>query len=151
MKALWKAVRLLLGLFIFSGFCGFVYITLDEYAETKALCGDWENHLIARAKSAYVVRHIEVEPWYGRHRVFGIFEVPVGKSPEGVLRVSLPLLGSVCGGVTEVEFSQRSIKGVVPKSGSYLVKANLRSRVAFWVVMQGQLRVLQDANAWVLY
>ena len=151
MKVLGKAVVLLLGILVLSGFCGFVYITIDEYAETKALCNDWENHLITRAKSAYPVRHIVVEPWYGRHRVFGIFEIPVGKSPEGVLKVTVPLFGAVCGGITEVDFDQRPIKGLVPRPGSYLVKANLRSRVAFWVVMQGQLRGLQDANAWLLY
>ncbi len=146
-----KRVILGFGIMFLLIFCWVGYHEANEFAESKALCSTWEYHLMSRAAETFTPTQVVVEPWKGRHHVYGIFAVPLGVYPEGILKVSLPGLGEVCGGVTDVQFSQAPIRGVQPKAGTYLIKANLRSRLVLWVILQGYFNSLLAADAWRLY
>ena len=83
---------------------------------------------------------IVVQPWKGRHHVYAEFPLPSqGYYVNDRFRVNLGNLGGFCGGVTSVDNPTQPV-----------AIARLRTRTALWLISQGQLNALNQAQNWKL-
>ncbi len=84
---------------------------------------------------------IVVQPWKGRHHVYAEFPLPShGYYVNDRFRVNFGNLGDFCGGVTSSDN---------PNSQPIAI-ARLRTRTALWLISQGQLNALNQAQNWQL-
>ena len=84
---------------------------------------------------------IVVQPWKGRHHVYAEFPLPSHSYyVNDRFRVNFGNLGDFCGGVTSPDN---------PNSQPVAI-ARLRTRTALWLISQGQLNALNQAQNWQL-
>ena len=84
---------------------------------------------------------IVIQPWKGRHHVYAEFPLPSqGYLVNDRFRVNIGNLGDFCGGV-----SSSDNPGAKP-----VAIARLRTRTTLWLIAQGQLNALKQAQNWQL-
>jgi len=89
-----------------------------------------------------------VEPWSGRHHVFGIFMMPKQYTADHSMTITLPGSRILCG---HLEYaSTNSIAGISAKPGYFLIKGFLETRVAIQLIIQGQGNELRQLSNWKL-
>ncbi|MGJ5675743.1 MAG: hypothetical protein ACR9NN_19355 [Nostochopsis sp.] len=91
---------------------------------------------------------IVVEPWRGRHHVYAIFMIPSGYINDHLLKVTIEGMDSICGVTTYL--GQNSADGIHAKPGYYLSKGWLQTRMALWLIFQGQYKHLKQSGNWIL-
>ena len=88
-----------------------------------------------------------VQPWRGRHHVYGIFMIPdkYKKAPFFVLTVKGA--GSYC----SKQFGQiKNYNNIFAEPGTYLVRNFIRTRTALRLILQGLYFQINDKNNWTL-
>lgn len=84
---------------------------------------------------------IVIQPWKGRHHVYAEFPLPSqGYFVSDRFRLNLGNLGDFCGGVSA------SGRPDLPP----VAIARLRTRTTLWLIAQGQLNALNQAQNWQL-
>ncbi len=88
-----------------------------------------------------------VQPWRGRHNVYGIFTIPdeYKKAPFFVLTVKGA--GSYC---LKQFGHKQNFNGIVAEPGNYLVKKPIRTRTALRLILQGLYFQINDKKNWTL-
>ena len=93
---------------------------------------------------------VVVQPWLGRHHVYGIFMVPLryrsGRSYSGTLSVQ-SFKGEF---PPDQQPEVQRVDDVVVEPGYYLVQGYLPTRVALWFLLTGQLGELRSPCNWNL-
>lgn len=90
---------------------------------------------------------VTVQPWRGRHHVYGIFMIPdeYKKSPFFVLTVKGA--GSYC----SKQFGHKqNFDDIFAEPGTYLVKKPIRTRKTLRLILQGLYFQVNDKNNWTL-
>ncbi len=90
---------------------------------------------------------IIVEPWEGRHNVYGIFVLPAGYESKDYFAVNLDGSTTYCGGVTMLNYS---VHGVNIKPGERIAIGHLKTRTALWLLTKGKQEELTQPNNWLL-
>lgn len=109
-------------------------ITLPNGPRSASSCPhDWT------AKQTIAPSKVVVQPWKGRHQVYAEFQIPEGKTVSDRAKVDLGSVGEFCGGVSEVQ-----------TLGKTVAIARIRTRTALWLMLQGKLGGLQQAQNWQL-
>ena len=93
---------------------------------------------------------IVMQPWFGRHQVFGIFIVPLR------YRSGMSYFGTMSIKTYNSEFAPdrqvraRQVDDVPVEPGFYLVRGYIHTRIALWFFLTGQFRDLQNPCNWTL-
>ena len=90
---------------------------------------------------------IIVEPWEGRHNVYGIFVLPAGYEAKRFFAVRVDGLSSYCGIVTLLD---QPAYGVGIQPGERIAIGHLRTRTALWLLTKGKQEELKEPANWVL-
>ena len=86
---------------------------------------------------------IVIQPWKGRHHVYAEFPLPNQHYfVNDRFRVNMGKLGDFCGGVGVASSDNPGVKSVAI--------ARLRTRTTLWLIAQGQLNALKQAQNWQL-
>lgn len=92
---------------------------------------------------------VVVEPFQGRHEVYGIFQLEREKCPPGK-PVILTVLGAGKYCETAAVDQIQDFAGIEVRPGYYLSKHYIRTRTALWLTIQGLLDQLQQPGNWTL-
>ncbi|PSB20138.1 hypothetical protein C7B65_08785 [Phormidesmis priestleyi ULC007] len=90
---------------------------------------------------------IIVEPWEGRHNVYGIFVLPSGYQANHFFAVSVDESNLYCGGVKMLD---QPAYGVSIQPGERIAIGHLRTRTALWLLTKGKQEELEQPSNWVL-
>lgn len=107
-------------------------------------CYDWAFSAV-ETKSYVHPEKIVVKPWFGRHQVYAIFMIPGGHLNEKLFQVTIPNTKTYCG---VLEFNGSRFEDFKAKSGHYIMRGLLNTRVAFWLIVQGKGRELKQPQNW---
>lgn len=89
-----------------------------------------------------------VQPWQGRHNVYGIFMIPNGYKTDHLVTLTTPDGQTYCGHMITTRSAANV--GIYPKPGYSLMKGYLNTRVAFWLILQGKGSQLKQPSSWKL-
>lgn len=140
-------------LFVLSlvGVLGFSYISdISDISERSPIvkCRPW-GFISAKAGKYYSApEKIVVQPWRGRHQVYGIFMIPEGYKSDRFVTLKVPGEKTYCGSLVDV--GDRSIGEISPKPGYYLLKGYFNTRVAIKLIVEGKGNELKQPNNWRL-
>jgi hypothetical protein len=90
---------------------------------------------------------VVVEPWRGRHHVYGVFMLP------NEHQLNYPIMLTVKGAGSyrkEAHMVKINIEGYPVRSGHYLLQVNLKTRVALWMILRGLAYQLRQSPNWTL-
>jgi hypothetical protein len=90
---------------------------------------------------------VVIEPWEGRHNVYGIFVLPAGYQPNGFFALNVEGSPTYCGTITVLPYS---FKGISTQPGERVAIGYLRTRTAMWLITKGKRDALQQPRNWVL-
>ncbi|MEA5598976.1 hypothetical protein [Rivularia sp. UHCC 0363] len=125
------------------GIVGFSYVSKKS---PVTACHEWG---FSQAEKYYAYpEKIVVEPWRGRHHVYGIFQIPGGYLNDKLLQVEIPGSGTYCGILSYG--GTVATDGVYAKPGHYLMKGMLNTRIAIKLIFKGKQQELQQLNKWKL-
>ncbi len=102
-------------------------------------------------KSSFQAVDVVVQPWKGRHHVYGVFVIPDRFKYHRLYAVRLRIEG------INAEFSAGSPENEesdspVPLHGYFLRRAYLPTRTALWLVITGQFRnLLVPCHWWLVF
>ncbi len=91
---------------------------------------------------------VVVQPWKGRHQFYGIFVIPIIYVDGYPALLKVKGIKPICRRVMNT--SPKSIDGISAPSGGTVLKLYLRTRVAFWLMITGQLKDLEKPEHWTL-
>ena len=104
---------------------------------------DSKSHTIRATK-------VVVQPWKGRHHVYGIFMIPQSHKDERKYSIVYSVRGFddkfTPGRGPETEYAE----GVVAEPGHYLKRVYVPTRVALWFLLTGQFGDLRVPCNWAL-
>ncbi|MFN6483017.1 MULTISPECIES: hypothetical protein [unclassified Nostoc] len=88
-----------------------------------------------------------VQPWRGRHHVYGIFMIPDKYKLSPFFVVTVQGAGSYC----SKQFGhKKNFDDVFAEPGTYLVKKFIRTRIALRLILKGLYFQLNDKQNWTL-
>ncbi|MBD2560773.1 MULTISPECIES: hypothetical protein [Nostoc] len=88
-----------------------------------------------------------VQPWRGRHHVYGIFMIPDEYKQAPFFVLTVQGAGSYC----SKQFGhKKNFNGVFAKPGTYLVRKFIRTRTALRLILQGLYFQINDKKNWTL-
>ena len=90
---------------------------------------------------------IIVEPWEGRHNVYGVFVLPAGYQAKHFFAVRVDGSDPYCGKVTMLD---QPAYGVGTQPGDRIAIGHLRTRTALWLLTKGKQEELKQPSNWVL-
>ncbi len=93
---------------------------------------------------------VVVEPWKGKHRVYGIFMVPDAYKNSRKYLLTMTVGNWYKFNPVDRTSHLQSFEGVQAKPGHYLVRNFLPTRVALWFWMTGQFTNLEQSCNWSL-
>jgi hypothetical protein len=104
---------------------------------------------IAASDSTEKIRasKIIVEPWEGRHNVYGVFVLPAGYEAKYFFAVNVDESDSYCGTVTTID---EPAYGIGIKPGERIAIGHLRTRTALWLLTKGKQDELTNPSNWLL-
>ncbi len=88
-----------------------------------------------------------VEPFNGRHRVYGLFALPLTCPPGQPVILSVAGVGHYC---DTAENTGRELDGVRAPPGHYLMRDPIRTRTALGLLLWGQGDRLRQPRNWTL-
>lgn len=92
---------------------------------------------------------VVVQPWRGRHHVYGFFKVPAGYEPSSFFQVAVDQgQKQYCGHASVVKVVDR--KAGNWNSGDRIVVGRFRTRTTLWLLSQGQRHELNQKDNWTL-
>jgi hypothetical protein len=102
-----------------------------------------------RATTSVQAVKVVVEPLWGRHHVYGIFQIDKEKCPPGQpVVLSVRGVGNYC---EVVGFDPvQDFEGIEAPPGYYLTRHYIRTRTALWLSIQGLLDQLRQPRNWTL-
>lgn len=113
----------------------------------KSSCPEEISLHLNQHKSKVAPYKLIIKPWEGRHNVHGFFMLPIEDRTAKLLVLNIPGAGNFCGQAYNVG---TDFEGVQAKPGYYLIKTNLRTRTAIWLITRGFSNQLQDSRNWQL-
>ena len=88
-----------------------------------------------------------VQPWRGRHHVYGIFMIPDEYKQAPFFVLTVQGAGSYC----SKQFGyKQNFDDIFPEPGTYLVKKPIRTRKTLRLILQGFYSQVNDKNNWTL-
>jgi hypothetical protein len=88
-----------------------------------------------------------VQPWRGRHHVYGIFMIPDEYKQSPFFVVTVQGVGSYC----SKQFGYKNnFNDIFAEPGTYLVRKFIRTRTALRFILQGLYFQLNDKQNWTL-
>ncbi|MCM0590314.1 MAG: hypothetical protein HEQ35_15035 [Gloeotrichia echinulata IR180] len=139
-------IYILLALIIVFGKIGYSYI-----AEQSPITPCRSSAFISsgqREKYYTYPEKLVIQPWNGRHHVYGIFMIPNGYENDHSFTLSIPGNQTYCGSIVNYE-NLRNV-GIYPPPGYSLMKGYVNTRVAFWLILQGKGYQLKQPSSWRL-
>jgi hypothetical protein len=91
---------------------------------------------------------IVFQPWLGQHNVYAVFMIPKEYRYDYLFRLDLPGEDTRCGFIQRA--NQSVVADVDAKTGYYLLKGYLNTRIALRLIFQGHLNQLQQPQNWKL-
>lgn len=88
-----------------------------------------------------------VKPWWGRHNVSAVFELPAGYTSSNFFMVNVGSM-TYCGLTKPIP--GQVYEGVYAKPGARIVEGNFRTRTAMWLILKGNIDQLQQPLNWML-
>lgn len=92
---------------------------------------------------------VEVEPWRGRHRVYGEFAVPLRYRSHRLYKMRLRITG-VTETFPEISPEAGRMRGSAVEPGYYTMRVNIPTRMALWFLVTGRLADLKTPCRWSL-
>ncbi|MBE9028224.1 hypothetical protein IQ266_00455 [filamentous cyanobacterium LEGE 11480] len=102
---------------------------------------------MAAADSKLHPLKVVVEPWEGRHNVYGVFVIPKGHRSDRFVTITFDDRQTYCGSIVPVDPSWVNMK-VQP--GQQVVLGLLRTRTAIWLLTNGKKSQLEQPASWTL-
>jgi hypothetical protein len=93
---------------------------------------------------------VVVQPWLGRHHVYGIFIVPKLYGDESKYRATMGMRGWDDKFVVEEGGEELHDDEVVIEQGYYPKQIYLPTRLLLWKLFVGQFGIAQDRCNWIL-
>lgn len=125
----------------------FAFVKLNKLALNKSSCPPEIVAHLNSEKTQISPYQLTIKPWEGRHNVYSFFMLPMEDNTAKILVLSIPGLGNFCG---EAHNVGTNFEGIQAKPGYYLVKTNLRTRTAIWLITRGFGNQLNDSSNWQL-
>ncbi|MGB5962580.1 MAG: hypothetical protein WBG73_18080 [Coleofasciculaceae cyanobacterium] len=125
----------------------FAFVKINKLALNKSSCPQEIAVNLNEQETKITPYKLIIKPWEGRHNVQGVFMLPMEDYTAKIMVLSIPGLGTFCGGAYSVG---TSFEGIQAKPGYHLVKTNLRTRTAIWLITRGFGNQLNDSNNWQL-
>ena len=94
-----------------------------------------------------LAKKVVVQPWKGRHNVYGIFLVPIRYFDDRIYSTRLSVQ-AVNGGITSPEPEYKDT--VATEQGYYLKQIYVSTRVALWFLVRGRFGDLRMPCNWTL-
>jgi len=93
---------------------------------------------------------VVVQPWFGRHHVYGVFMVPARYRDENRYRTTMNIRGAD-GQFVVGEGGEQVLGGdIVIEEGRYAKQMYIPTRVALWALVTGQFGDLRTPCNWTL-
>lgn len=108
-------------------------------------CEKWG--FIDSTSSKYYIHpeKIVIEPWRGKHHVYGIFMIPNGYIHDRIITVKIPGKQTYCGNLL---FPSNTYAGIDAKPGHHLMKGYLQTHTALELIFQGKGNQLKQPSNW---
>ncbi|AFY68685.1 hypothetical protein Pse7367_0374 [Thalassoporum mexicanum PCC 7367] len=123
------------------------FLRFDRWMGAASTC---PTYLLSRLANTEITLHptkVVIDPWQGRHRVYGIFMVTPSQLSRQNIIINLASDGKYCGGISH---PSGQFDDVVAAPEHYVVKGFLRTRTTFWLMVKGLSKKLQDPENWQL-
>lgn len=106
------------------------------------------NLLVSKTKKFQVnATKVIVQPWRGRHHVYGIFMIPNEYKQAPFFVVTVQGAGSYC----SKQFGyKKNFNGISAEPGTYLVQKFIRTRTALRLIFQGLYFQINEKQSWTL-
>ena len=88
-----------------------------------------------------------VQPWLGRHHVYGIFMIPDEYEQAQFFVLTVKGAGSYC---SKQFGSQKNFNDIFAEPGTYLLRKFIRTRTALRLILQGLYSQINDKQNWTL-
>ncbi|MBN3884063.1 MAG: hypothetical protein V7K64_11550 [Nostoc sp.] len=107
-----------------------------------------EAFLASKTKKFQVhATKVIVQPWRGRHHVYGIFMIPEEYKQSPFFVVTVQGAGSYC---SKQFGDKKNFNDIFAEPGTYLVRKFIRTRIALRLIFQGLYFNLNDKQNWTL-
>ncbi|MCS6317889.1 MAG: hypothetical protein H8K05_08990 [Nitrospira sp.] len=90
-----------------------------------------------------------MEPWRGRHRVYGEFVVPLRYRSHRLYRMRLRISG-VAEEFPEISPEAGRVRTSGGEVGYYTMRVNIPTRTALWILLTGRWAKLRTPCHWAL-
>ncbi|MEH2467140.1 hypothetical protein [Nostoc sp.] len=88
-----------------------------------------------------------VQPWLGRHHIYGIFMIPDQYKQTQFFVLTVKGAGSYC----SKQFGyQKNFNDIFAEPGTYLLRKFIRTRTALQLIFQGLYSQINDKQNWTL-
>lgn len=98
-------------------------------------------------KSQVEATKVIVQPWRGRHHVYGIFMIPDEYKQSPFFVVTVQGAGSYC---SKQYGHKKKFDDISAEPGTYLVRKFIRTRIALRLILQGLYFQINDKQNWTL-
>ena len=117
----------------------------------KPVTGDCGAEAPANPKAQEIrATKVVVQPWLGKHHVFGIFMVPNRYTPNKKYAVTVTVLGFDHNFVLTKAYAKQYVDDFFAEPGHYLLRGYVPTRVALWFLFTGQFGDLRRPCHWSL-
>jgi hypothetical protein len=103
-----------------------------------------------RSASSYPIhpQYVIVEPWKGRHNVYGIFVIPANHESDWLVTVTFKDGQRYCGqmNITDDDSALQPLG-----EGEYVMQGLLRTRTTLWLLSHGKKGELEQPKNWTLW
>ncbi|MBD2211175.1 hypothetical protein H6G27_14945 [Nostoc linckia FACHB-104] len=90
---------------------------------------------------------VVVQPWRGKHHVYGIFMVPNEYKESQFFVLTVKNFGNEC---SQPFGYRQNYDGISAEPGTHLIREYIRTRTALRLIIQGLYQQLNDKNNWNL-
>ncbi|QSJ16126.1 hypothetical protein JYQ62_30885 [Nostoc sp. UHCC 0702] len=140
-----KKVFLILFILSFVGVLGFAHILDISERSPTVRCHPWGFISSNQGKYYLYPEKIVVQPWRGRHHVYGIFMIPNGSRSDHFVTLQIPGEKTYCGRLVS---RSNSIAGIHAKPGYSLARGYFNTRIAIKLIAEGKGNQLLQPSNW---
>ncbi|MEH1944770.1 MAG: hypothetical protein V7L01_31775 [Nostoc sp.] len=109
---------------------------------------DFEAFLASKTPKFQVhATKVIVQPWRGRHHVYGIFMIPDEYKQAPFFVVTVQGAGSYC---SKQSGHKKNFNNIFAEPGTFLVRKFIRTRIALRLILKGLYFQIDDPNNWTL-
>lgn len=142
-----KKVFLILFILSFVGVLGFAHILDISERSPTVKCRPWGFISSQEGKYYSYPEKVVVQPWRGRHHVYGIFKIPNGYRSDHFVTLQIPGEKTYCGRLVG---NNNSIAGIHTNPGYSLAKGYFNTRIAIKLIAEGKRNQLLQRSNWRL-